>query len=177
MVIAYVAPLLKDDYINATADNKTIKESHDIREKIVARSLYVFDKIAELLNLKYNWVAFDTIDLEKYQGADNGEYDYQRYFETFKFYSDIDELEYKNKIIDVYCNQFPSSFIYEEFEDEVLGTAESIKLGIDLKKERADRKRKHDKDKEKERNKIRPEVIASIKSKLSELELSFVDFK
>ena len=123
MTVAYVAPLSKDDYMNAKADFKTIKESHEIIERIVARSLYVFDKIAELSDLKYHWVDFDTNDLEPYMG----EYDHERYLDKFKFCSDIAELEYKNKIIDVYFNQFPSKFIYEEFEDEVLGTIESIK--------------------------------------------------
>ena len=177
MSIDYVSPLTKDEYINAKADFRTIKESKEIADHIVNRALYVFDKIATLLNLKYTWVVFDIVDLESYQGVDVGHYDYQRYIDTFSFFSDIDDLEYKNKVIDLYFNKFPSKYIYEEFEDEVLGNIESLQLAIDLKKERAERKRKREKDKAKDRNNIRPEVIASIRSKLTELELSFIEFK
>lgn len=177
MSIAYVAPLTKDEYINAKADFRTIKESNDILERIISRSIYVFDKIAKLLALKYRWATFDTVDLEKFEGDGFGEFNYNGYQEFVSFYSDIDELEYRNKVIDVYFNKFPSRFIYEDFETEVLNTIKSVKQEIDKRKEKASKKRAADKKKVKERALIRNDVIASIKSKLTALELSFIDFK
>lgn len=177
MTIAYVPPLTKDEYINAKADFRTIKESNDIVERVVSRSLYVFDKISQLLDLKYRWVTFDTVDLEKFDGKGNGSFDFNNYQELISFYSDIDDLEYRNKVIDIYFNKFPSRFIYEDFEAEVLNNIERIKQEIDRRKEKSARKRDADKKKSKERALIRDEVIASIKSKLTDLELSFIDFK
>jgi len=161
--------------MSVTDDSTTIGESNIITDKIIKRSFYVFSKIAELSELKFSWLTFDSIDLEKYDGIGVVGYDYALYKDTFNFYSDLNELEYRNKVIDIFYNKFPSRFIYENFEEEVLSTIE--KQTIDEKKERSLNKRLKAQKKAAERAKIRNEVIASIESKLTPLELSFITFK
>jgi hypothetical protein len=177
MKFPYIPPLSIDEFLKLDSDNITILENKELILKIEKRSLYIFERISQILNLNFSWVTFDTIDLERHKNENNGTFSYNKYKDYISFYSDLEELEHLNKIIDVYYNKFPTKFIYENFENEVLETISKIKKSIEEKKERNKKKRIKEKQNKIERDKIRPEVIASIKSKLTELELSFIDFK
>lgn len=175
MSLPYVAPLDRVVFLTATNELNTIKESKDRMDQIQKRALYVFDKIAEIYDRSYSWVTYDNCNLEIEGSA--GKYDYERYLEEFKFYSDLDDAEYLNRIIPLYYNSFPSRFIYTDFEDEVTAELQEFKNNADKKRQKSKDKREHLKKREIERAKIRPDIIKSITAKLTEEELSFILFK
>ena len=133
-----------------------------LREKVISRIGYIWNKILEIQGRKLSdWYDFDNGDR-----GNAGEFDENRYSEEVTFYGQFESLKYESS----FSHGFPTRFLWEDFEDEVMETDKREK-GED------EQRRVNAKLKMESRKKRLLELRKVIESKLTKEELSAINFK
>tara|TARA_Y100000766_G_C18840863_1_gene573010 strand:- start:127 stop:771 length:645 start_codon:yes stop_codon:yes gene_type:complete len=109
-------------------ENITVKEQRIILENINKRFHYVFTKICEIFERKYSWYDYNT----GYDDTD-GHFDPNIYADNILIDSDVSNVSYKGTFIDDYIHEIPTSFLFEDFEEQVSKEYEDTKSKIEQK--------------------------------------------
>ncbi len=165
--LPFVAPLDANVIRNVIDGNLTIAEMKKLRPQIENRLNYVVRKIAEITDYDLSWWDFSNLneDAEK-----NGFFDPEVHTDSVSIVISGHPSRYKDNLFDMYMDNIPFDFVYIDFEDIVIKQYESFKNKIDTAI--------YDTAKEKEfKDKKLHEIIESVKSKLTEEEMSYICFK
>lgn len=145
----------------------TLAEFNSLEPLIVDRLNYVVRKIVELSNLTLDWWDFDNLGEGK---EDDGFFDRNAYSHSVGIVRVCHGTSYKNICFDKYAESIPVEFIWSDFEDQVSKEFEDFKNHIDVNAI-------HAVNKAFEAKQALDCIIASVKSKLTPEELSYIQFK
>jgi hypothetical protein len=145
----------------------TLAEFNSLEPLIVDRLNYVVRKIVDLSNLTLDWWDFDNLGEGK---EDDGFFDRNAYSHSVGIVRVCHGTSYKNICFDKYEEKIPVEFIWTDFEDQVTKEFEDFKNHIDVNAI-------HAANKAFEAKQALDCIIASVKSKLTPEELSYIQFK
>lgn len=154
--------ITKEEFDSLFSIDITKRKYDEIIDRINSQAFEIFKEILTLQNRDYKnfyWFDYDNFDPD---GPD-GFFDPEKYKENIFFAGDFKQFP-------VYGNYFPTRFLWEDFESEVL---KETKEAIDQQKKENQEKIKKIQEKEEKRKKI----IESIQSKLTKEELKLIKFK
>lgn len=159
--IRKVAPLNKAILDELDSDGIRKKRYEAILSAIDERFDYIINRAMEILERKNEWYAYSNAP----EGEDEGgEFDLNEYRTHIEFIGDI-----RGNTYGLYVDSIPTKWLFEDFEEALAAEFKNAKAKDAHEKATAAQKAQ-------ERKQRRPAVIASIKSKLTEEELSFVSF-
>lgn len=145
----------------------SLAEFNALKSPIEDRLNYVVRKIVELSNLTLDWWDFNNLGEGK---EDNGFFDPEAYSASVGIVRECFGSSYKNMCFEKYETQIPVQFLWMDFEDQVAKEFEDFKNHIDVNAI-------HAANKAVEAKQAFDCMVASIKSKLSQEELSYIEFR
>lgn len=145
----------------------TVAELKTLRHSIADRLNYVIRKIADITEYDLDWWDFDNLNEE---AETNGFFDVDRHTDFVSVVIAGKPTRYKDKVFDVYQEKVPFDFVWMNFEDIVTKQYKHFKDEIDAAL-------KLEEEKKQKNNAKFLSIIESVKSKLSEEELSYITFK
>lgn len=161
MNTSYVAPLDVAEFSKVFTPNEISKANYDIVvAQVSARFSYVFETLMEMQGRKYDWYDFEN-EAGEYSP---GYFDPVEYKENISFTGSI-----KRSVDDLYYDSFPTKWLTNNFEAELLQEIEKAKQAIkdsEFKKKEAANKKIE----------IKNKMQSQIKSKLSKEELAYIKF-
>lgn len=162
-----VAKLDKVEVQRILAGECSLAEFNAFKKPIEDRMNYVVRKIVELSNLSLDWWDFDNLGEGQ---EDRGFFDPLVYHEFVGIVRECTGNSYKNMCFEKYEEKIPVSFLWMDFEEQVAKEFEDFKNHIDANFITAANKAV-------EHKKELDAIIASVKSKLTPQEMSYIQFK
>ncbi len=167
-----------EEFLKLKNDNTPIGQYRSIMERIVDRCNFIVRRIAELQSIEVEWWDFDNLPGDRDDGT--GEFDVKAYSDEVTFCGEFRNTKKTSRLPyafindeDNYEDHFPTEWIWTEnsvwekrVEETRRGYAEAIEAKR-IKEEEKNSKKKTRKD----------AAIASIKSKLTPEELSYIKWK
>ena len=151
--------LTKEEFDKLFDLDISVRERKAVEAKVTERFDYIIHKMAEIIGRKVNWYDYDN---------ESGEYN-PGYFDTDNYQSNIGYVgEFtttKNRDFNTYENDFPTSWLYQDFEHQLQQEIKEYKL--------EEQKAEEQKNKGKEKDK---EIKAGILAKLTPEERCYVVF-
>jgi hypothetical protein len=145
----------------------TLAEFNSLKPLITDRLNYVVRKIVELSNLRLDWWDFNNLGESK---EDDGFFDPNAYSQSVGIVIECYGTSYKNISFDKYEEKIPVEFIWTDFEEQVAKEFEDFKNNIDVNAI-------HAANKAFEAKQALDCIIASVKTKLTPEELSYIEFR
>ena len=162
-----VAKLDKVEVQRIIAGECSLAEFNAFQKPIEDRMNYVVRKIVELSNLSLEWWDFDNLG----EGEDDrGHFDIEAYSKSVGITGERTGSSYKNMCFEKYEKQIPVQFLWIDFEEQVAKEFDDFKNHIDANFITAANKAV-------EHKKELDAIIASVKSKLTPQEMSYIQFK
>lgn len=165
--LAPVAKLDKIEVRRILSGKCSISEFKAIKPALENRMNYIVRKIVELSNLSLDWWDFDNLGEGE---EDRGFFDPVEYTDFVGIVRQCEGTSYKKMCFDKYEKEIPVLFLWTDFEEYVAKEFEDFKTHIDVNFINASNKKVE----------IQQEldaIIASVKSKLTPEELSYIQFK
>lgn len=106
--------LTKEQFDKAIDENTSRKEFKELSSLITERFTYIIYTIAEIVGRDVKWHDFDNEGGNEYSP---GSFDPSEYSHQISYTGDIRSL--KNKDFDTYDGQFPSSWLFTDFEESL----------------------------------------------------------
>jgi hypothetical protein len=175
--------LTKEEFEKLFSDEITVKEKKVLTEKVLDRIQNIVEKTAKLFNFKVEWYDFDNgdadaeidgyFDVDRYQNVIDFEGRFLVDDKTKENYFDSSYvIESKDFHLNGYRFSIPSDWLHENVDEKLLETFNNIQNDWKSKQEKAEAKRAS----AKARALKAPEIMASIRSKLTPEELSYITF-
>lgn len=168
-----------EEFLKLKSDDTPIGQYRSIMDRVTYRCDFIVRRIAELQSIEVEWWDFDNLPENRDDGT--GEFDVQSYSDEVTFCGEFRSTEKKTSRLpyafindeDNYENHFPTEWIWTEnavWEKQVEETRRGYAEAIEAKRIKEAEKR--------EKKKTRKDAaIASIKSKLTPEELSYIKWK
>lgn len=165
-----LAPVSKLDKIEVRrilSGRGSMAEFKAIRPALDNRMNYIVRKIVELSNLTLDWWDYNNLGEGE---EDRGFFDPVEYTDLVGIVRHCEGSSYKNMCFEKYEKEIPILFLWTDFEEDVAKEFEDFKTNIDVNFINASNKKVE----------IQQEldaIIASVKSKLTPEEMSYIQFK